>query len=96
MRAKRICGAYARTTGKPCRAKALRNGRCRNHGGLSTGPKTEEGKASIGKAARARLAAGHQARLRAGYRAWLETGGREMLTKLSKCQWRKLRIRNQT
>ena len=31
--------------GEPCRQKALyRRGRCKFHGGLSTGPKTEEGK----------------------------------------------------
>ena len=31
--------------GEPCRQKALyRQGRCKFHGGLSTGPKTEEGK----------------------------------------------------
>lgn len=39
------CGAFARSTGKPCEAKALENGRCRNHGGLSTGPRTVEGRA---------------------------------------------------
>jgi hypothetical protein len=39
------CGAYARSTGQPCRAKALANGRCKNHGGMSTGPRTPEGKA---------------------------------------------------
>jgi hypothetical protein len=39
------CGAWARSSGKPCIAKALKNGRCRFHGGLSTGPKTPEGKA---------------------------------------------------
>jgi len=39
------CGAVARSTGEPCKRKALANGRCRNHGGLSTGPKTTEGKA---------------------------------------------------
>lgn len=39
------CGAYARSTGKSCKARALANGRCRNHGGMSTGPKTPEGKA---------------------------------------------------
>jgi len=39
------CGAFARTTGNPCRRKALSNGRCPNHGGLSTGPKTPEGRA---------------------------------------------------
>ena len=43
-RSKKKCGAYARSTGKPCQAKALANGRCRLHGGMSTGPKTAEGK----------------------------------------------------
>ena len=43
--AKVQCGAYARSTGQPCKAKALANGRCKNHGGLSTGPRTPEGKA---------------------------------------------------
>ena len=43
-RSRQRCGAFARSTGKPCRMKALANGRCRLHGGLSTGPKTEEGK----------------------------------------------------
>jgi len=27
------CGAYARTTGKPCKSPAMKNGRCRMHGG---------------------------------------------------------------
>ena len=31
------CGAYARTTGKPCQSPAMANGRCRMHGGKSTG-----------------------------------------------------------
>jgi len=39
------CGAFARSTGEPCNRKALANGRCRNHGGMSTGPKTAGGKA---------------------------------------------------
>ena len=38
------CGAKTKKTGKPCRARALANGRCKYHGGLSTGPKTKEGK----------------------------------------------------
>lgn len=38
------CRAYARSTGLPCRAKAMPNGKCRQHGGLSTGAKTLEGK----------------------------------------------------
>lgn len=31
------CGAYARTTGKPCAAPAMKNGRCRMHSGKATG-----------------------------------------------------------
>ena len=31
------CGAYARTTGNPCKGWAMPNGRCRMHGGKSTG-----------------------------------------------------------
>ena len=40
------CGARTISTGNPCRAKALANGRCKNHGGMSTGPRTPEGKAT--------------------------------------------------
>jgi hypothetical protein len=36
------CGARTRT-GKPCRSPAMANGRCRLHGGKSTGPRTAEG-----------------------------------------------------
>jgi len=31
------CGAYSRRTGNPCRQPAMSNGRCRLHGGKSTG-----------------------------------------------------------
>ena len=92
MRLKARCGAYARSTGKPCKASAMRNGRCRNHGGLSTGPRSEEGKKAIGDASRARLAAGHLERLQAGYRAWLNSGGREILSRLTKLQKRRARL----
>jgi hypothetical protein len=34
------CGAKARTTGKPCLCPAMPNGRCRLHGGKSTGAPT--------------------------------------------------------
>lgn len=38
------CGARTRS-GTPCKQKAIYiNGRCKFHGGLSTGPKTEDGK----------------------------------------------------
>ena len=43
-RSRQRCGAFARSTGQPCRMMALANGRCKLHGGLSTGPKTSEGK----------------------------------------------------
>jgi hypothetical protein len=42
-RKKQLCGARTRR-GTPCRCKALANGRCRLHGGLSKGPKTLRGK----------------------------------------------------
>ncbi|WP_417314651.1 HGGxSTG domain-containing protein [Cycloclasticus pugetii] len=32
-----LCGAFARTTGKPCKRFASKNGRCKLHGGRSTG-----------------------------------------------------------
>src|SRR5262245_54279425 len=40
------CGAKTRA-GTPCRAAAMKNGRCRMHGGSSTGPRTAEGLARI-------------------------------------------------
>jgi hypothetical protein len=50
-----LCGARTRR-GHACRCLALKNGRCRLHGGLSTGPKTEDG----------------WTRTRAGYEAWVK------------------------
>src|SRR2546430_14876902 len=37
------CGARSKWTGKPCRGAAMPNGRCKLHGGKSTGPRTPEG-----------------------------------------------------
>jgi hypothetical protein len=54
------CGAKNRQ-GMPCGQKAVyMNGRCRFHGGLSTGPKTPEGKQRSIEA------------MRAGYQRWLQ------------------------
>ena len=39
----KLCNAKTRT-GRPCRALALPSGRCKWHGGRSTGPRTGEGK----------------------------------------------------
>jgi hypothetical protein len=38
MHVSRRCGAHCRTTGQPCQQAAMPNGRCRMHGGRSTGP----------------------------------------------------------
>jgi hypothetical protein len=49
MFVEKICGAKTRQ-GKPCQRKLLlRGGKCPNHGGLSSGPRTEAGKAIDGK-----------------------------------------------
>lgn len=42
MENKVICGAKAKSTGRPCQRRALKNGRCSVHGGKSTGPKDKE------------------------------------------------------
>jgi hypothetical protein len=42
----RRCGARTRA-GQPCQGSAMGNGRCRMHGGLSTGPTSPEGLARI-------------------------------------------------
>ena len=73
---KSTCGAYARSTKEPCKAKALANGRCVNHGGLSTGAKTPEGKHRLSVALKERMANGHMEKAKAG---WLASGGREIL-----------------
>lgn len=51
---KKLCGARTRK-GPPCVAPARPNGRCRMHGGLSTGPRTPEGKKRMVDAHRRRL-----------------------------------------
>ena len=83
MRRKRKCGAYARSTGNPCQGKALRNGRCRNHGGTSTGPKSEAGKMAVGEATRQRMACGQGDKAKAGFQLWLDGGGRDLLSRMA-------------
>jgi hypothetical protein len=59
----RTCGAHARSTGKPCKAPGTgRGGRCRMHGGLSTGPRTAAGLAKCLEAMRAGKQAARAAR----------------------------------
>ena len=40
------CGAHCRTTGQPCKNAAMANGRCRMHGGKSTGRPVIHGKST--------------------------------------------------
>jgi len=70
--------------GSPCTAKALANGRCKNHGGLSSGPKTVEGRQAIAEATRQRMASGGRIRALEGFYRWLDGGGREMLSGIAK------------
>ena len=92
MRKKIKCGAYARSTGKPCQAGALRNGRCRNHGGLSTGPKTIQGRRAVAEATCQRMLFGQRIKALEGFKAWLNTGGRERLSKLAINRFRRQRL----
>jgi len=73
-RTKKRCGARTRK-GTPCRCKALANGRCRFHGGLSTGPRTAAGRRQSAKnleKAREALARPEHAatRSRAAFKGW--------------------------
>jgi hypothetical protein len=44
------CGANRKHDGGPCQGPAMANGRCRLHGGKSTGPRTAEGLARTRRA----------------------------------------------
>ena len=50
-----LCNARTQS-GRPCRALKLAHGRCKWHGGLSTGPRTPEGKAKCAMNLRKRKA----------------------------------------
>lgn len=84
MESKKQCGAHARSTGALCKAKALPNGRCKLHGGMSTGPKTLEGRQAIGAATKLRMSNGQLQKAMEGRKRWLDAGGREHLSRLGK------------
>ena len=92
MRQKVKCGAHARSTGRPCQAKALPNGKCGLHGGFSKGATTPEGRKAIADATRQRMMAPEQRRrVLDGFYRWLEGGGREMLSRLAKSREKRKR-----
>jgi hypothetical protein len=72
--------------GTPCQAQALKNGRCFRHGGLSTGPRTAEGKAK-----RAAIA---QEQMKALQAKWaIENGGKPPLSEAGRERIRELQTR---
>jgi hypothetical protein len=52
----KICCAARTRKGTECQRKPLINGRCPNHGGLSTGPKSDAGRVRIARAQKKRWA----------------------------------------
>jgi len=71
------CGAKTRK-GTPCQAPAMKNGRCRMHGGKSTGPRTPEGierirQAHLKHGRFTREAIAHRKELNALIREWRGT-----------------------
>jgi hypothetical protein len=67
------CGAKTRT-GQSCKSPAMKNGRCRMHGGRSTGPRTQDGLLRSGRAHRKH---GRYSKIRIEYA--------RMLSQLTKC-----------
>jgi hypothetical protein len=53
------CGARSKRTGEPCQGAAMPNGRCKLHGGKSTGPRTPAG---LERSRRANWKHGHYSR----------------------------------
>jgi hypothetical protein len=61
----------------------MTNGRCKNHGGMSTGPRPLKVAKPFPKQPAA-MAWGGRIRVLEGFYRWLEGGGREMLSRLAK------------
>ena len=92
MGTKMKCEAHARSTGRPCQARGMLNGRCKSHGGMSTGPKTSNGRQAIADATRQRMSSPEQRKgVLDGFYRWLEGGGRKVLSQLAKARERRLR-----
>ncbi|WP_283206833.1 HGGxSTG domain-containing protein [Methylobacterium thuringiense] len=68
------CGAKTRE-GISCRSPAMPNGRCRMHGGASTGPKTAEG---LARSKRSTWRHGHRSAERIALRRMIAESGRRL------------------
>ena len=75
------CGARTRA-GTPCNGPAMPNGRCRMHGGASTGPQTAEGLERIVKARTTHGAYGAEMRELRRLMRGLKEGRRRVLEKV--------------
>jgi len=84
----KFCGAYARTTGNPCLGRPMSNGRCKLHGGKSTGATSIEGKKRVAEATSKRMLGGQKKLALEGYKRWLENGGRLYLSEIQKTRWK--------
>lgn len=76
------CGARTKRAHQPCRAPAMRNGRCRLHGGASTGPRTAAG---LERARKARWKHGWHSKAAREQRArtrWLLRSARDLFRAL--------------
>jgi len=85
---RKFCGAYARTTGNPCLGRPMSNGRCKLHGGKSTGATSIEGKKRVAEATSKRMLGGQKKLALEGYKRWLENGGRLYLSETQKTRWK--------
>ena len=54
--ARRVCAARARASARTCRRRPMPNGKCRLHGGCSTGPRTAAGRARLSELQKRRWA----------------------------------------
>ena len=92
-RSHKQCKAYARSTGLPCMAKGLSNGRCPNHGGLSTGPRTQTGKLAIALATKKRMADGQLQAAKDGFRRWFNARGQLRLKHIAQLKANKSELK---
>lgn len=69
-----LCGAHCRTTGQPCRNHQMANGRCRMHGGKSTGRPITTGRNTAEAKRQQRAIARLMREARNWEKDWLKTG----------------------